>query len=194
MKNRKTAAAALAGVCILTFFADFVSKADEPKQEPTTVVEMQQAMEVVADGINLETIENAAQHFDQRQEEVEQVKAEIDEAARLAADQELLAALIFCEAGGESYEGQLAVGAVVMNRVKSARFPNSVREVVYQRGQFGPALNGKVDRVMAGGRATESCRKAAAQALAGSSPVGGALYFGDGKNYGTKIGGHWFHS
>ena len=117
----------------------------------------------------------------------EQVSASVDE-------QTLLAALIYCEAGGEPYEGQVAVGAVVVNRVKSGAFPGTVRDVIYQSGQFGPARTGKLDRVLANGSTTDSCYQAAAEALAGVSPVGGALYFGDGKNYGQKIGGHWFHS
>lgn len=111
-----------------------------------------------------------------------------------SSDEELLAALIYCEAGGEPYEGQVAVGAVVMNRVRSSSFPNTIREVIYQSGQFGPAITGKLDRVLAGGQTTDSCRQAARDAIAGYSPVGSALYFGDGQNFGQKIGGHWFHS
>ena len=60
--------------------------------------------------------------------------------AATSGEQALLAALIFCEAGGEPYEGQVAVGAVVMNRVRSGIFPNSITEVIYQSGQFGPQL------------------------------------------------------
>lgn len=117
------------------------------------------------------------------------------EAARRAAlekEKELLAALIYCEAGGEPYEGQVAVGAVVLNRVRSANFPNSISGVIYDKGQFGPAITGKLGRVLANGKTTESCRQAAADALAGVNPIGEALYFGNG-NYGQKIGGHWFH-
>lgn len=131
----------------------------------------------------------------------EQARLEEEEAARKAAEEaaavaerekELLAALIYCEAGGEPYEGQVAVGAVVLNRVASGTFPNSITDVIYDSGQFGPAITGKLDRVLAGGRTTESCRQAAADALAGVNPVGDALYFGYG-NYGIQIGGHWFH-
>lgn len=107
-------------------------------------------------------------------------------------EQSLLAALIFCEAGGEPYEGQVAVGAVVLNRVRSGIFPNSISEVIYQSGQFGPAMTGKLDSVLADGRTTESCYQAAADALAGANPVGAALYFGNG-DYGQLIGNHWFH-
>lgn len=107
-------------------------------------------------------------------------------------EQSLLAALIYCEAGGEPYEGQVAVGAVVLNRVRSGSFPNSIREVIYQSGQFGPAITGKLERVIAAGKTTSSCYQAAADAIAGSNPIGSALYFGNG-DYGQQIGGHWFH-
>lgn len=133
-----------------------------------------------------------AERIAREQEEAEQTAAQ---AASVSLDDEaLLAALIYCEAGGEPYEGQVAVGAVVMNRVRSGVFPNSVREVIYQSGQFGPAITGKLDRVLANGSTTDSCYQAASEALAGVSPVGGALYFGDGQDFGQRIGGHWFHS
>lgn len=119
-------------------------------------------------------------------------RKEEERKAAAEAEQSLLAALIYCEAGGEPYEGQVAVGAVVLNRVRSASYPNSIREVIYQSGQFGPAITGKLDRVIASGKTTASCYQAAADALAGVNPIGSALYFGCG-NYGQKIGGHWFH-
>lgn len=108
------------------------------------------------------------------------------------SEQELLAALIYCEAGNQPYEGQVAVGAVVLNRVRSGSYPNSIREVIYQSGQFGPAGSGWLDRVLSSGGYTDAARQAAADALAGSNPIGGCLYFGCG-DYGTKIGDHWFH-
>lgn len=120
------------------------------------------------------------------------------EAARIAAEQasarerELLAALIFCEAGNQPYDGQVGVGAVVMNRVRSDIFPGTIEEVIYQSGQFGPAITGKLDRILASGGYTDSCMQAAADALAGANPIGDALYFGNG-NYGQLIGDHYFH-
>ena len=60
------------------------------------------------------------------------------------SDRELLARLIQCEAGGESYDGKLAVGSVVINRVKSSYFPNSVSGVIYQSGQFSPVASGRL--------------------------------------------------
>lgn len=141
-----------------------------------------------------EGISRSLELLSRKQEEIRQQEEAAQEAAVSGSDTDLLAALIYCEAGGEPYEGQVAVGAVVMNRVKSGSFPNSISEVIYQSGQFGPAITGKLDRVLAAGSATESCYQAAREALAGASPVGDALYFGDGQNYGIQIGGHWFHT
>ncbi|MCI8833977.1 MAG: cell wall hydrolase [Ruminococcus sp.] len=104
----------------------------------------------------------------------------------------LLAAIIFCEAGNQPYEGQVAVGAVILNRVRSGVYPNSIAEVIYQPGQFGPAMSGWLDSVLASGGYTETARQAAADALAGSNPIGDCLYFGCG-DYGIRIGDHFFH-
>ena len=138
---------------------------------------------------------------------VEEEKRKAEEARRLAekkageeaaakaarqADQELLAALIFCEAGNQPYEGQVAVGAVVMNRVKSGSYPDTIEDVIYQSGQFGPAMTGWLDSVLARDGYTDSAMQAAADAMAGSNPVGDCLYFGNG-NWGLKIGDHYFH-
>lgn len=119
-------------------------------------------------------------------------KEEIKRIAQSASDKELLAALIYCEAGNQPYDGKVAVGAVVLNRVRSSRFPNTIREVIYQSGQFGPAITGKLDRFLATKTAPQSCWQAAEDALNGVSPVGDKLFFGCG-NFGQKIGDHWFH-
>lgn len=110
-----------------------------------------------------------------------------------ADDLTLLAALIQCEAGGESYEGQLAVGAVVMNRVRSGSFPNSVSGVIYQSGQFSPASSGKLSRVLGSGSISGSCYQAAQAAMNGGDNTGGALYFHAGSSGGTVIGHQVFY-
>jgi len=106
----------------------------------------------------------------------------------------LLAALIHCEAGGESYEGQLAVGAVVMNRVRSSAYPDTVHGVIYASGQFTPALNGKVNRVLESGKIYPSCIQAAEEALSGVSNVGDMTHFrrNNGRE-GLVIGNHVFY-
>lgn len=92
------------------------------------------------------------------------------------SDVELLAALIECEAGSTNYEGMLAVGSVVVNRMNHRSYPNTLRGVIYQSGQFTPALNGKVDRVLARG-VKSSCVTAARDALSGKNNVGDCLSF-----------------
>lgn len=106
----------------------------------------------------------------------------------------LLAALIQCEAGGESYEGQVAVGAVVMNRVRSGAYPNSIHGVIYASGQFTPALNGKVNALYESGNIKSSCIQAAEEALAGVSNVGDVTHFrrNNGRE-GIVIGNHVFY-
>ena len=108
-----------------------------------------------------------------------------------ASEQELLAALIFCEAGNQPYEGQVAVGAVVMNRVRSGSFPNTITDVIYQSGQFTPAMTGWLDSVLASDGYTNSAMQAAADALAGSNPIGDCLYFSTGGG-GYQLGDHYF--
>jgi spore germination cell wall hydrolase CwlJ-like protein len=106
----------------------------------------------------------------------------------------LLAALIQCEAGGESYDGQLAVGAVVMNRVRSGAYPDSIHGVIYASGQFTPALNGKVNSVYENGKISDSCLRAAQDAVAGTSNVGDCTHFrrNNGRD-GIVIGNHVFY-
>lgn len=84
----------------------------------------------------------------------------------------LLAQLINGEARGESYEGQVAVGAVVLNRVKHASFPNSIAGVIYQKGAFTAVDDGQIYLVP-----NESCRRAAQDAMNGWDPSGGAIYY-----------------
>ncbi len=105
--------------------------------------------------------------------------------------EKLMAAIIFCEAGNQPYDGKVAVGAVIMNRVESGRYPNTIKEVIYQRGQFTPAMTGKLARVLASGRIPASCYEAARDALAGESPVGNALYFNTRRGN-FKLGDHYF--
>ncbi len=113
--------------------------------------------------------------------------------AASADDVTLLAALIQCEAGSECYEGQVAVGAVVMNRVRSGAYPSTIYNVIYQSGQFSPAGSGKVASVIANG-VSSNCVQAAQQALGGYDNTGGCLSFRNvrsGKS-GVVIGNHVF--
>ena len=94
-----------------------------------------------------------------------------------SADEEtLLAALVQCEAGGQGVQCMTAVGAVVVNRVRSGSYPGSIYNVIYQRGQFGPASSGRLESRLASG-VSSSARQAARAALSGSDPTGGAKSF-----------------
>lgn len=109
------------------------------------------------------------------------------------SDQVLLAALIQAEAGSQPYEGQVAVGNVVVNRLVSGRYGNSLYSVIYAKGQFGPAGSGKVAQNIANGPKA-SCMQAAADALAGVNYVGNATHFRNvNSGYtGLVIGAHVF--
>lgn len=110
-------------------------------------------------------------------------------------DRYLLANLIYCEAGGEPYAGQVAVGSVVINRVLSSVFPDTVVGVVYQRKQFSPVASGRLALALAENRATESCYRAADEAMAGMTNVGNCVFFRtpiEGLT-GISIGGHIFY-
>ena len=105
----------------------------------------------------------------------------------------LLAALIQCEAGGEPYIGQVAVGAVVLNRMRSGSFPDDVAGVIYDEGQFSPVDNGMLEARLEEGNILQSCYDAAEEALMGVDPTDGCLFFQRaGKRSGLLISNHIF--
>ncbi len=122
-------------------------------------------------------------------------KRDISEVTFADGDRYLLANLIYCEAGGEPYEGKVAVGAVVINRVLSSVYPDTVTGVIYQRKQFSPVASGRLAAALAAGKATQSCYQAADEAMAGVTNVGNCVYFRtpiEGLT-GISIGGHIFY-
>jgi N-acetylmuramoyl-L-alanine amidase len=110
---------------------------------------------------------------------------------------QLLAKAINGEARGEPYTGQVAVGAVILNRVKHASFPNTIAGVIYQPGAFEAVANGQVNAKL-----VESSVKAARDALNGWDPTGGCRYYWNpatatskwiwSRKVEKKIGKHWF--
>lgn len=119
-----------------------------------------------------------------------------------ASELRLLSAIIYCESGSESYNGKLAVGIVVMNRVRSSRYPDTVKGVVYQKYQFSPVTNGTLRRALAQydkGTFTsaleKSCIKAAKAVLNGNRYI---TYKGKQKNFAKfysfsgRLRGHTF--
>lgn len=121
---------------------------------------------------------------------------DISEVSFAEGDRYLLANLIYCEAGGEPYIGQVAVGSVVMNRVLSSVYPNTVTGVIYQSGQFSPVASGRLALALAENRATSSCYQAADEVMGGTTNVGNCVYFRtpiDGVTPKYTIGGHIFY-
>ena len=211
-KNRRIVMsmyAAVVSMVILTGFTSLAAEADTKVRRPESVKEESAEWNFsdIAGGIQQDILEETKASAEEAQQayekKLEEERKAAEEAARIAAekaaaeaaaqaDRELLASLIFCEAGNQPYEGQVAVGAVVMNRVKSGAYPNTISEVIYQSGQFTPAMTGWLDSVRANAGYTASAMQAAEEALAGSSPVGDCLYFSTG-GWGMRIGDHYFH-
>lgn len=120
---------------------------------------------------------------------------DISEVTFEEGDRKLMANIIYCEAGAEPYEGQVAVGAVVINRVLSSVYPNTVVGVVYQNKQFSPVASGRLALALANDSATAKCYQAADEAMSGVTNVGQCVYFRTpipGLN-GIRIGGHIFY-
>jgi uncharacterized protein YgiM (DUF1202 family) len=133
---------------------------------------------------------------DRKRQEEEERKKLIKQNAAIAADadtERLLAALIYCEARGEPYEGMQAVGAVVMNRVRSGAYPDTVYGVIFASGQFTPAKSGSLQKAYEKGP-SEICYQAARDALSGYSNVGDLTHFRrKGSKSGIEIGNHVFY-
>lgn len=163
--------------------ADYVTT-DLALGEAITIEEEQKAAEKAAQE---EAAKKAAQTASAGTTQNTAVAASVDEVT-------LLAALIQCEAGNECYEGQLAVGAVVMNRVRSGGYPGNIYDVIYQSGQFTPAGNGSVASIAAKGP-KGSCVQAAQEAINGMDNTGGATCFrrASSGHAGVVIGNHVFY-
>ena len=91
-----------------------------------------------------------------------------------ASDLQLMARAINGEARGEPYEGQVAVGAVILNRVKSSQFPNTIAGVIYQSGAFTAVADGQINQPIA---ENSTVYKAAQDAMNGWDPTGGCIYY-----------------
>lgn len=121
---------------------------------------------------------------------------DISEVNFAEGDRYLLANLIYCEAGAESYSGQVAVGSVVINRVLSSVYPDTIVGVIYQSGQFSPVASGRLALALAEGRATAGCYQAADEVMSGTTNVGNCVYFRtpvEGVTPRYTIGGHIFY-
>ena len=110
----------------------------------------------------------------------------VSSTAAVSSNQYLLARLVYAEARGESYKGKVAVAAVVLNRVASSSFPNTISGVIYQQGAFESVSNGSVNLTPD----SDSIR-AAKEAMNGWDPTGGCLYFYNAR---TVSAGSWIFS
>ena len=99
----------------------------------------------------------------------------------VSSDHRLLAKCVYAEARGEPYKGQVAVAAVVLNRVSSSSFPNTVSGVIYQSGAFSCVSNGSINNTP-----DSDCIRAALDALNGWDPTGGCLYYYNPKTASDK--------
>ena len=147
----------------------------EEEQAEQERIAKEEAAKKASQVTEVTTVQNAA------------VEASVDDVT-------LLAAIIQCEAGNEVYEGQLAVGAVVMNRVRSGAYPSTVHDVIYQKSQFPPAAAGTVASIAANGP-KQSCLQAAQEALNGTDNTAGATCFkrASSGHAGVVIGNHVFY-
>jgi len=98
----------------------------------------------------------------------------VEAASTSESDVQLIARAINGEARGEPYEGQVAIGAVILNRVKHASFPNTIAGVIYQSGAFTAVADGQINTPIASG---STVVKAARDAINGWDPSGGAIYY-----------------
>lgn len=136
-----------------------------------------------------------AEEMAKSQEAANSTWRDISQVTFADGDRKLLANIIYCEAGGESYAGKLAVGSVVINRVLSSKYPDTVSGVIYQKSQFSPAGSGRLALALASDKATEQCYKAADEAMAGMTNVGQCVYFRRpvAGLVGINIGNHVFY-
>lgn len=134
---------------------------------------------------------------ERKRKEEEEKKKLVRQNEAIEADGDtlkMLATIIWCEARGESYDGQLAVGSVVMNRVRSGAYPNTVYDVIFASGQFSPVKTGSFQKAYANDSANASCYQAAQQVLDGYTNVADMTHFKrKGSKEGYIIGNHVFY-
>lgn len=179
--------------------------AERAQKEAAAIIKAQQ--EAAARAAAQAEVQLRAQQEEAARAAAAAAQAEAEKAAEAARRQAILSAngiteedlyllanIIYCEAGCEPYIGKVAVGNVVMNRVKSNRQPNTIQGVVYAKGQFSPVRNGSLERALRRSSADESCYQAALEALSGAKPVGDKLFFRrvNGRP-GQVIGHHVFY-
>lgn len=187
---KRTAASLLAATLMVCLLATAVSAASYKKgSSGETVRQIQTKLKEwgyydgAVDGVYGSGTEKAVRYFQEKNGLTVDGKAgratldamgifEEANANSNGGDEALLARLISAEARGEPYSGQVAVGAVVLNRVDHPSFPNTISGVIYQSGAFSCLYDGQWDEPIA-----DSAYRAAREAMAGADPTGGAIYY-----------------
>lgn len=143
------------------------------------------------------TVEKLKEEEERRKQELANGTNNVDKIPyqQLDGDIKRMAAIVWCEARGESYEGQLAVATVVMNRVESPRFPNTIEGVISQSGQFSPYKSGKYALALSMENMQQSCIDAATEVIVNGVRTGDWLFFRmkNGIINGDFIGNHVFY-
>lgn len=189
-KYRKTVCIALTALVLTSVLVTAVSASYKKGSSGETVKQIQTKLKEwgyydgAVDGVYGSGTEKAVRYFQQKNGLTADGKvgqktmdalgiiAEQAVSANSGGDEALLARLISAEARGEPYTGQVAVGAVVLNRVDHPSFPNTISGVIYQSGAFSCLYDGQWDEPVA-----DSAYKAAREAMAGADPTGGAIYY-----------------
>jgi len=187
---RKTMCAVLAVLLLASLLVTAVSASYKRGSSGETVKQIQTKLKEwgyydgTVDGVFGSGTEKAVKYFQQKngltadgkvgQSTMDALGIIAEQAASASSggDEALLARLISAEARGEPYTGQVAVGAVVLNRVDHPSFPNTISGVIYQSGAFSCLYDGQWDEPVA-----DSAYKAAREAIAGADPTGGAIYY-----------------
>lgn len=160
---------------------------DYPKKESKSIMKLKRIVTVIVAGFalclmfNLSCEAAATTKATTKAEVMNSTKIKTSKKKYTESQLRYMTCIIYCEARGESYAGQKAVGIVVMNRVRNKQFPNSVKKVIYQSGQFSPVRNGsmnkalqKYDQQKQKGQMDsdmKSCRTAAIEVLEGSTTI-----------------------
>lgn len=188
--------------------------AEEVSQEVISDDTVQTGEEKVSEEIKNETADEKKENVVSEEKAVRTEKGAaskktVKKAAYTKQELRLMASIINCEAGGESFQGKLAVAIVVMNRVDSKLFPNTIKKVIYQKNQFSPVRNGMLNKKLKqydAGKTNnaqwKSCISAAKKVLNGQRTI---IYKGKTKNLSgfhffsvvlpgarIKLGGHRF--
>ena len=171
---------------ILTMILTVVTSvaADEASVKKAASGEVSSA-QLAEDGISGQIIMNATHYLQltscegmDEQPVIQEASAPVPRTVIPVSDDDiyLMACQVYVEAGAEPYDGMVGVADVIINRVKSSEFPDTVEGVIYQSGQFPPAHNGVLSHVLAQGPG-DTCMQATLDALYGASTVGDYLYF-----------------